>query len=97
MDRRMKRQAALYMLITIVDECGGCIDVNAGVVRRFYCDKNQVAMVEFLDGAKGLAADLSGDELYEATLKWVQTNHRKFETIKSKIDKKYNDMIQGIS
>lgn len=93
----MKRQAALYMLITLVDDCGGSIEINSDKIRRFYNDKNQVVMVEFLDGAKGLAADLSGDELYEATLKWVQTNHRKFETIKSKIDKKYNDMIQGIS
>ena len=97
MDRRMKRQAALYMLITIVDECGGCIDVNAGTIRRVFNDENQVVKVEYPDGTTALAADLSGDELYDATLKGVHENSREFRTIKSKIDKRFNDMILGFS
>ena len=97
MDRRMKRQAALYMLITIVDDCGGSIAINSDKIRRFYNDENQVVKVEYPDGTTALAADLSGDELYDATLKWVHENSREFRTIKSKIDKRFNDMILGFS
>lgn len=46
MDRRMKRQAALYMLITLVDEYGGSIDINAGTIRRVFNDENQVVKAD---------------------------------------------------
>jgi len=63
----------LYILFMLVDECGGCIDINVDVARRFFSNEYQVVMVESLDGAKGLSAT------------------------KSKIDKRYNEMIQEFS
>ena len=34
MDNRLKRQAALYMLISLVDENNGSIDINSNAIRR---------------------------------------------------------------
>ena len=62
----MKRQAALYMLIMLVDDCGRSIEINSDKIRRFYNDENQVVKVEHTDGTTALAADLSGEELYDA-------------------------------
>lgn len=96
MDNRLKRQAALYMLITLVDENNGSIDINAGTIRRFYNDEDQVVKVEHSDGTTSLAADLDGEELYDATLKWIADNPRKYKVIGAKIDQRFNDMIRGV-
>ena len=93
----MKRQAALYMLITLVDDCGGSIEINSDKIRRFYNDENQVVKAELSDGTTALAADLDGEEINNATLKWATDNPREFETIKSNVDKRFNDMILGFS
>ena len=34
MDARLKRRAALYMLITLIDENGGSIDIRSDAIRR---------------------------------------------------------------
>lgn len=38
MDNRLKRQAALYMLISLVDENNGSIDINSNAIRRSFND-----------------------------------------------------------
>lgn len=51
MDRRLKRQTALYMLITLVDDNNGRIDINVGTIRRVFSDKNLVVKAEQSNGA----------------------------------------------
>ena len=92
MDRILKRQVALYMLITLLDEFNGSIDIGIDAVRSFYSDENQTIMVEHLDGTKGLAADMNGDDLYDVTFKWMLAHPKENEIIKAKINKGINDM-----
>jgi hypothetical protein len=40
MDKRLKRQAALYMLITLIDENEGFIDINSDVIKSSFSDEN---------------------------------------------------------
>ena len=44
MDNRLKRQAALYMLISLVDENNGSIDINSDAIRRSFTDEDQTVM-----------------------------------------------------
>ena len=42
------------------------IEINYAKIRRFYNDENQVVKVEHTDGTTALAANLSGESLYDA-------------------------------
>ena len=63
MDNRLKRQAALYMLISLVDENNGNIDINSDAIRRSFNDEDQTVMVEKSDGTIALAADMDGKNI----------------------------------
>ena len=93
MDRRMKRQAALYMLITLVDEYGGSIDIKAGTIRRVFNDENQVVKAEQSDGAIALAADMDCEDLDRAVRRWIADNPRKFEAIRPKLNPKMMNVM----
>ena len=74
MDERMKRRAALYMLIKLVDENNGSINVNTGKVKRVYNDADDIVRIEYVSGEIALLADASFEVMNEAILKW-QSNH----------------------
>lgn len=74
MDERMKRRAALYMLIKLVDENNGSINVNTGKVKRVFNDANDIVRIEYVSGEVALLADADFETMNEAILKW-QSNH----------------------
>ena len=76
MEDRMKRQAALYMLIKLVDDNNGSIIINSVDLRRAFNDENQVVNVEKTDGTIALAADMDGSVLDTAVRKWLNDNNR---------------------
>ena len=88
MDKRQKRQAALYMLITLIDENEGFIDINPDVVKSSFSDENQVVKAKLADGTIALAADLDGDVIHEAVCKWMDDNPHQSNYIMSKLDPK---------
>lgn len=88
MDKRLKRQAALYMLITLIDENEGFIDINSDVIKSSFSDENQVVKAKLADGTIALAADLDGDVIHEAVCKWMDDNPNQSKYIMSKLDQK---------
>lgn len=88
MDKRQKRQAALYMLIKLIDENEGFIDINSDVVECSFSDENQVVKAKLADGTIALAADLDGDVIHEAVCKWMGDNPHQSKYIMSKLDPK---------
>lgn len=70
MDERMKRRAALYMLIKLVDENNGSINVNTGKVKRVFNDANDIVRIEYVSGEVALLADADFETMNEAILKW---------------------------
>ena len=93
MDNRLKRQAALYMLISLVDENNGSIVINSDAIRRSFNDEDQTVMVEKSDGTIALAADMDGEILDKAVRKWIANNPRKFETVRSKLNPKMTNYM----
>ena len=74
MDERMKRRAALYMLIKLVDENNGSINVNTGKVKRVYNDADDIVRIEYVTGEIGLLADADFDTMNDAIHKWQSEN-----------------------
>ena len=66
MDKRLKRQAALYVLIRLVDESEGFIDINSDEVINSSNDEDQIVKAKLADGTIALAADLDTDVLDKA-------------------------------
>jgi hypothetical protein len=57
MDERMKKRAAVYQLIRLVDECGGEIRVDGDRVRRVFNDQDDIVRMELATGETVLVAD----------------------------------------
>ncbi len=81
MDQRMKRNAALCMLITLVDNNNGSIDINNGTVRRIYNDADEVVRIEYATGKVALLADADYETMNSAILKWKDDNPQMFALI----------------
>ena len=76
------------MLISLVDENNGSIDINSDAIRRSFNDDDQTVMVEKSDGTIALAAEMDGEILDKAVRKWIANNSRKFEAVRSKLNPK---------
>ena len=74
MEMWLKKRAALYTLIKVVDENNGSINVNTGKVKRVYNDADDIVRIEYVSGEVALLADADFDTMNEAILKW-QSNH----------------------
>ena len=96
LDNRMKRRVALYMVITLVDENNGSIEINNDVIKRVFNDENEVVKFENTNGVIGLAADLDFDMLNEAVLKWIADNPQKWKEVQAKIDKQASEIGIGL-
>ena len=70
MNERMKKRAALYMLIRFVDENNGSITINTDKVKRVFNDENDIVRIEYVSGEVGLLADADFDTMNNAILKW---------------------------
>lgn len=66
----MKRRAALYMLIKLVDENNGSITINTDKVKRVFNDENDIVRIEYASGEVALLADADFDTMNDAILKW---------------------------
>lgn len=69
MDESMKRRAALYMLIKLVDENNGSITINTDKVKRVFNDEEDIVRIEYVSGEIELLADADFDIMNEAILK----------------------------
>ena len=47
MEERMKKRAALCMLITLVDNNNGCINIGTDTVKRVFNDEDEVVKIEY--------------------------------------------------
>ena len=70
MEKWLQKRAALYMLINLVDENNGSIDINNGTVRRVFNDADEVVRVEYTTGEVALLADADFETMNDAVLKW---------------------------
>jgi hypothetical protein len=69
MDERLKKRAALYMLIKLVEENNGCITINTDKVKRVFNDEDDIVRIEYVSGEIELLADADFDTMNEAILK----------------------------
>ena len=81
MEERMKRHAALCMLIKLVDENDGSIDINTDKVKRVFNDADEVVRIEYATGDIALLADADYETMNSAVLKWQGDNPQKFARI----------------
>lgn len=74
MDTRTKRNAALYMLIKLVDENNGSITVNTDKVKRVFNDDEDIVRIEYTSGEIALLADADFQTMDDAIHKWQSSN-----------------------
>ena len=77
MDKWLKKRAALYMLIKLVDENNGCIDINSDKVKRVFNDEDDIVRIEYSDGQVALLADADFEIMNSAIIKWQSDNTKK--------------------
>ena len=77
MDKWLKKRAALYMLIKLVDENDGSITINTDKVKRVFNDEDEVVRIEYATGEVALLADADFDTMNEAIIKWQSDNTKK--------------------
>lgn len=77
MDDRMKKRAALYLLIKFVDDNHGEIKVMTDKVRRVYNDAKDgdIVKVETTEGKTELLYDQTFETMDSAIQKW-QSEHK---------------------
>lgn len=81
MEERMKRYAALCMLIKLVDENNGSISIGTDKVKRVFNDTDDVVRIEYANGEVALLADADYDTMNDAVLKWKSDNPNEFSVI----------------
>ena len=74
MEERIKKRAALCMLITLVDNNNGSINIGTDTVKRVFNDENEIVKIEYANGVVALAADADYDTINDAVLKWKEDN-----------------------
>lgn len=75
MDERIKKRAALYMLIKLVDENNGSIEINTDKVKKVFNDEDDIVRIEYASGEIALLADVEFKIMDDAIHKW-QTSHQ---------------------
>ncbi len=70
MEERIKRRAALYMLIKLVDENNGSIIINTDKVKRVFNDEDDIVRIEYMSGEVALLADADFNTMNDAVVKW---------------------------
>ena len=70
MEKWLKKRAALYLLIKIVDENNGRIDINTNGIRRVFNDVDDIVKIEYENGNVRLLADISFETMNNIILEW---------------------------
>ena len=91
MEERMKRNAALCMLITLVDNNNGSIIIDNDKVKRVFNDADDVVRIEYVTGKVALLADADYETMNNAVLKWKDVNPKMFSLIMDGMSKKGNN------
>ena len=74
MEERIKKRAALYMLIDLVDKNGGNINIGTDKVKRVFNDADDIVQVEYTSGEVALLADADFQTMDDAIHKWQSNN-----------------------
>ncbi len=69
------------MLIKLVDENNGKLEVNSSCIKKVFNDENDIVKVESQNGEVALAADQDYDTLNDAVLTWKENHPDKFANI----------------
>lgn len=88
MEERMKKRAALCLLITLVDNNNGSINIGNDTVKRVFNDADDVVRIEYANGEVALLADADFDTMNDAVLKWKEDNPQMFALIVDGISNK---------
>jgi len=70
MDKWLKKRAALYQLIKLVDENNGSITINTDKVKRVFNDADDIVRIEYVTGEVALLADADFETMNDAINKW---------------------------
>ena len=76
MEEWLKKRAALYQLIKLVDKNHGSITVNTDKVKRVFNDADDTVKIEYIGGNVALLADADFSTMNSAVLKWLSDNGR---------------------
>lgn len=74
MEEWLKKRAALYQLIKLVDANNGSISIGTDRVTRVFNDEDDVIRIEYVGGDVGLLADADFNTMNDAILKWKNDN-----------------------
>lgn len=70
MDERIKKRAALYILIKLVDENNGNLIIGNDNVKRVFNDEDDIVRIEYSNGKIGLLADADFETIDDAIHNW---------------------------
>ena len=70
MDKWLKKRAALYQLIKLVDENNGSITINTDKVKGVVNDADDIVRIEYVTGEVALLADADFETMNDAINKW---------------------------
>ena len=70
MEQWLKKRAALYQLIKLVDENNGSITINTDKVKRVFNDADDIVRIEYVTGEVALLADADFETMNDAINKW---------------------------
>ena len=73
MEQWLKKRAALYQLIKLVDENNGSITINTDTVKRVYNDEDDIVRTEYETGEVALLADADFETMNDAINKWLKS------------------------
>lgn len=76
MEEWLKKRAALYQLIKLVDDNHGSITVNTNKVKRVFNDADDIVKVEYKSGDVALLADADFEIINNIVLNWLSNNGR---------------------
>ena len=74
LDNRIKKQAAFYILVKLVDENNGSITINTDKIKRVFNDGNDYVHIEYTSGEVGLLGDADFETMNDAVLQWMKDN-----------------------
>lgn len=77
MEQWLKKIAALYQLIKLVDENNGSITINTDKVKRVFNDEDDIVRIEYVTGEVALLADTDFETMNDAINKWQSNSINK--------------------
>ena len=69
MEQWLKKRAALYQLIKLVDENNGSINIGTDTVKRVFNDEDDIVRIEYVNGEVALLADADFNTMNDIILK----------------------------